>query len=214
MNAKNYQKVLEETLAGLQRDGRVPSLLLHSCCAPCSSYVLEYLSDFFRITVFYYNPNIDPEEEYHKRVEEQKELIRRFPARYPIAFLEGSFERERYYESVRGLEQEPEGGARCEVCFRLRLEETARQAAKHKPDFFCSTLSVSPHKRADWLNEIGEELAEEYGVAWLPSDFKKRGGYQRSIVLSHEYDLYRQNYCGCVFSRMQAEKKEEARHGA
>mgnify|MGYP002579475562 FL=1 len=209
MNAKNYQKVLEETLAGLQRDGHVPSLLLHSCCAPCSSYVLEYLSDFFRITVFYYNPNIDPEEEYHKRVEEQKELIRRFPARYPIAFLEGSFERERYYESVRGLEQEPEGGARCEVCFRLRLEETARLAAERGMDYFTTTLSISPLKNAGLLNAIGGELAEKYRVPYLFSDFKKRGGYQRSVELSREYGLYRQDYCGCVFSRRERQKGRE-----
>ena len=142
-------------------------------------------------------------------MEEQKELIRRFPARYPIAFLEGSFERERYYESVRGLEQEPEGGARCEVCFRLRLEETARLAAERGMDYFTTTLSISPLKNAGLLNAIGGELAEKYRVPYLFSDFKKRGGYQRSVELSREYGLYRQDYCGCVFSRRERQKGRE-----
>ena len=192
----------------MEREGRVPSLFLHSCCAPCSSYVLEYLCPFFHITVFYYNPNISEDAEYRKRVEEQKELIRRFPARYPIAFLEGSFERERYYESVRGLEQEPEGGARCEVCFRLRLEETARLAAERGMGYFTTTLSISPLKNAQKLNEIGLRLQEEYGVRYLLSDFKKKGGYLESIRLSKEYDLYRQNFCGCVYSRQKMEDRE------
>ena len=214
MNKINYQQKLDALLRELQGRDRVPTLLLHSCCAPCSSYVIEYLSQYFAITVFYYNPNITEAAEYQKRVAEQKRLLATVDYPHPVTFIEGEYDSTPFWALSRGKEDLPEGGERCRACYRLRLEETARQAAKRKPDFFCSTLSVSPHKRADWLNEIGEELAEEYGVAWLPSDFKKRGGYQRSIVLSHEYNLYRQNYCGCVFSRMQAEKKEEARHGA
>ncbi len=214
MNKINYQQKLDGLLRQIQQEGRVPTLLLHSCCAPCSSYVIEYLSQYFSITVFYYNPNITEAAEYQKRVAEQKRLLSTVEYPHPVTFTEGEYDTTPFWALSRGREDLPEGGGRCRDCYRLRLEETARQAAKLKSDYFCSTLSVSPHKRADWLNEIGEELAGEYGVPWLPSDFKKRGGYQRSIVLSHEYHLYRQNYCGCIFSRMQAQKKEEERHGA
>ena len=208
MNAKNYQKVLRGNAGGAATDGR--AIPVAAVAAPCSSYVLEYLSDFFRITVFYYNPNIDPEEEYHKRVEEQKELIRRFPARDPIAFLEGSFERERYYESVRGLEQEPEGGARCEVCFRLRLEETARLAAERGWIILPRHCSISPLKKCRAAERHRRGTGRKYRVPYL-SDFKKRGGYQWSVELSREYGLYRQDYCGCVFSRRERQKGREIR---
>ena len=181
----------------------MPTLLLHSCCAPCSSYVLEYLSQYFAITVFYYNPNIYPEEEYDKRVREQQSFIRCFPAKHPISFVEGDFDQARFYEAVRGLEQEPEGGRRCEVCFRLRLEEAAKMAVQLGMDYFTTTLSISPLKNAQKLNEIGEELSEMYKIPHLPNDFKKKGGYKRSVELSAEYDLYRQNYCGCVFSKQE-----------
>ena len=200
MNQRNFQRELDNILTGLAAEC-VPVLFLHSCCAPCSSYVLEYLSQYFEITVFYYNPNIYPKEEYLKRVEEQQRLISSMPTKHLVHFLEGDFEDQRYYETVRGLEKEPEGGRRCQACFRLRLEETAKRAAQVKADYFATTLTISPLKNAVIINEIGEELAEKYGVSWLPSDFKKKNGFKRSGELSKEYGLYRQDYCGCVFSR-------------
>lgn len=204
----NYQKVLDQTIASVTAAQKVPRLFLHSCCGPCSSYVLEYLSGYFQITVFYYNPNIFPEEEYRKRVEEQKEFIRQYPAKYPISFVEGEFEPAAFYAAVRGLEKEPEGGKRCEACFGLRLQKTAQMARKAKADFFATTLTISPMKDASLLNSIGQRLGEEYGVAWLFSDFKKKGGYQRSVELSREYGMYRQDYCGCVFSREERKRQK------
>lgn len=204
----NYQKVLDQTITSVTAAQKVPRLFLHSCCGPCSSYVLEYLSEYFQITVFYYNPNIFPEEEYRKRVEEQKEFIRRFPAKNPIFFVEGDFEQETYYAAVRGLEKEPEGGRRCEVCFELRLRKTAQMAREAGADFFATTLTISPMKNAFLLNSIGQRLGEEYGVTWLFSDFKKKGGYQRSVQLSKEYGMYRQDYCGCVFSGQERERQK------
>lgn len=197
---RNYQKELDKVLLQLEQKGDVPVLLLHSCCAPCSSYVLEYLSSYFKITVFYYNPNIYPEEEYWKRVEEQKRFIREIPQKYPITFKEGKFEPDRYYSEVKGLEKEPEGGARCEKCFRLRLSEAVKIALEENADYVTTTLTISPLKNAPLLNQIGEELTKDTKVKWLPSDFKKKNGYKRSTELSDEYHLYRQNYCGCVFS--------------
>ena len=190
----------------LTEDGRTPRLLLHSCCAPCSSYVLEYLSEYFSITVFYYNPNIYPPEEFGKRVEEQERLIRELPAKHPVSFLEGPYEPERFYEMAKGLEQIPEGGERCFRCYRLRLLETAQMARAGDFDYFTTTLSISPLKNAQKLNEIGARLAEEYGVPYLFSDFKKRNGYKRSTELSAEYGLYRQDYCGCVYSLRERRK--------
>lgn len=211
MNRVNYQKLLEQTIQKNQKENKIPTLFLHSCCAPCSSYVLEYLSQYFSITVFYYNPNIYPDEEYFKRVKEQQEFIRRFPARYPISFVEGEFEKERFYNTVRGFEQIPEGGERCFRCYELRLAEAAQRAKELHMDYFTTTLSISPLKNAAKLNEIGERLSKEYGVAYLYSDFKKKGGYLRSVELSHEYGMYRQDYCGCVFSmrEREAQKKGE-----
>ena len=208
MNRVNYQKLLDELIQKNEREGVVPTLLLHSCCAPCSSYVLEYLSQYFKITVLYYNPNIYPDEEYWKRVKEQQEFIRKFPAEHPISFLEGAFEKERFYDTVRGVEQIPEGGERCFRCYRLRLTEAARYAQKLQMDYFTTTLSISPLKNAQKLNEIGGQLAEEYGVNYLYSDFKKKGGYQRSVELSHQYEMYRQDYCGCVFSMREREAQK------
>lgn len=205
MNKVNYQKELDKLIEKLEQTKEVPRLFLHSCCAPCSSYVLEYLSEHFAITVFYFNPNIAPEEEYRKRVEEQKRLVEQLPAVYPIQFLEGRYEPEEFYSRVRGLEKEPEGGARCRVCFELRLEEAARLAAEGGYDYYTTTLSISPLKNAQVLAQVAMEMGEKWGVAWLPSDFKKKEGYKRSIQLSSEYDLYRQNYCGCVFSRQKEE---------
>lgn len=205
MNKVNYQKELDKLIEKLEQTKEVPRLFLHSCCAPCSSYVLEYLSEHFAITVFYFNPNIAPEEEYRKRVEEQKRLAEQLPAVYPIQFLEGRYEPEEFYSRVRGLEKEPEGGARCRVCFELRLEEAARLAAEGGYDYYTTTLSISPLKNAQVLADVAIKMGEKWGVAWLPSDFKKKEGYKRSIQLSSEYDLYRQNYCGCVFSRQKEE---------
>ena len=207
---QNYQRLLDQTILQLQEQGRVPRLLLHACCAPCSSYVLEYLSAYFLITVFYYNPNIYPDEEYNKRVAEQKAFIERFPAKHPISFVEGDFDKERFYEVTKGLEKGPEGGKRCQQCFRLRLEETAKLAKAMQMDYFTTTLSISPMKNAQMLNEIGGALAKDYGISYLYSDFKKREGYKRSVELSKEYGMYRQDYCGCVFSyRSRQQEKEE-----
>ncbi len=210
MNKRNYQKELEQIIAENQKECRVPTLCLHSCCAPCSSYVLEYLSRYFQITVFYYNPNIFPEEEYRKRVEEQQNFIGMLPTVHPVSFLEGDFFPKQFYQAVKGLEQEPEGGQRCFACYALRLEETARLAKEMDMDYFTTTLTISPLKNADRLNEIGEQMAEKYGVLWLPSDFKKKNGYKRSTELSKEYGLYRQNYCGCVFSKQERERQESS----
>lgn len=211
MNRVNYQKQLEETIAKHEKAGEVPSLLLHSCCAPCSSYCLEYLSNYFRITVFYYNPNIYPEDEYHKRVEEQRRFIEQLPAKYPISFVEGVFNKERFYETVKGYEDCPEGGERCFKCYELRLEETAKVAREMGVDYFTTTLSISPLKNAEKLNEIGEKLGVIYDVAHLGSDFKKKNGYKRSVELSNEYGMYRQYYCGCVYSKAQRDREIAAK---
>lgn len=204
MNQRNYQKELESILEQLQG---TPRLFLHSCCAPCSSYVLEYLKQFFRITVFYYNPNISEQQEYRKRVEEQKRLIAAFNEMgqgHPIQILEGDYEPARFLEIAKGYEDCKEGGERCFRCFELRLGETAKRAAQGTYDYFCTTLTISPLKNAAKLNEIGEAFAAQYGICWLPSDFKKKNGYKRSVELSAEYGLYRQNYCGCGFSKAEA----------
>ena len=208
---QNYQIMLEHTIAEHEREGIVPTLLLHSCCAPCSSYCLEYLSQYFKITVFYYNPNIYPEEEYHKRVEEQQRFIERLPAKHPIAFVEGNYDKERFYEMAKGLEDVKEGGERCFLCYELRLRESAELAKKMGMDYFTTTLSISPLKNAAKLNEIGDKLAEEYGIRYLNSDFKKKNGYKRSVELSEEYGMYRQYYCGCVFSKRQRDDEIAAK---
>lgn len=210
MNQRNYQRELNQAIERLVKEGQVPRLLLHSCCAPCSSYVLEYLSEYFSITVFYYNPNIFPAEEYEKRVKEQEALIEKLPAKHRISFLEGPYEQERFYEMAKGLEKVPEGGERCFRCYHLRLLEAAQMARAGGFDYFTTTLSISPLKNAHKLNEIGEKLAREYGVAYLNSDFKKRDGYKRSIELSKEYGLYRQDYCGCVYSLRERKESHQA----
>lgn len=203
----NYQKELDGIITGLEKENKVPRLLLHSCCAPCSSYVLEYLSQYFRITVFYYNPNIYPESEYSKRIVEQQRLIDELTVKYPVSFAAGPYEKERFYEAAQGLEQEREGGDRCMRCYELRLRESAALAGEGGYDYFTTTLSISPLKNAGKLNEIGVRLGEEYGVKYLPSDFKKKNGYKRSIELSKEHNLYRQDYCGCVYSYEEARKR-------
>lgn len=200
MNKRNYQRELEQLIDNIE-PGRVPALLLHACCAPCSSYCLEYLSQHFSITVLFYNPNISPAEEYQKRVDEIRRLISELPAKNKISLIEGRYLPEEFYSSVKGLELEPEGGKRCPVCFELRLREAVLTAKKLGFDYFTTTLSISPLKDAEKLNDIGKMLSDEYGVAYLYSDFKKKNGYKRSIELSREYNLYRQNFCGCVFSK-------------
>ena len=204
MQNVNYQRRLDSLIADLAEileNTEPPSLLLHSCCAPCSSYCLEYLAEHFRITILYYNPNITDSSEYTKRVEEQKRLISELPVRFPVNFVEGEYKPSDFYNIAKGLETAPEGGERCFKCYRLRLEYAANYAKQHGFDYFCTTLSISPMKNAAKLNERGSELSEIYSVNWLPSDFKKRNGYKRSIELSREYGLYRQDYCGCEFSK-------------
>ena len=209
MNQRNYQKELDKLLQSLQ--GRVSRLFLHSCCAPCSSYVLEYLCPYFDITVFYYNPNISASEEYKKRVEEQKRLIAAYNAEgkgHPIKIVEGDYEPAKFYEAVKGYEQCGEGSERCFRCFDLRLRETAVRAKEQGFDYFGTTLTISPLKNAVKLNEIGQNLSEEYAIAWLPSDFKKKNGYKRSVELSAQYELYRQDFCGCSFSKAERMSQE------
>ncbi len=191
----NYQLETDRVIAALPPDRR-PSLLLHSCCGPCSSYVLEYLTRYFDITVLYYNPNIQPKAEYEKRLYYQREVLKHIPARLMDCAYDGAA----FTQAAAGYEAEPEGGERCTRCFLLRLEETVRRAAEGGFDYCCSTLTVSPHKDAERINRIGEALCRRYGVRWLPSDFKKRDGYLRSIRLAQEYGLYRQDWCGCEYS--------------
>ncbi|MGN0632807.1 MAG: epoxyqueuosine reductase QueH [Oscillospiraceae bacterium] len=211
MNQKiNYQLKLDELIKSIP-EGTTPTLLLHSCCAPCSSYTIEYLSQYFSITLFFYNPNISPAEEYHKRVEELERFVSQFKVKNPVRIIEGEYVPEDFYSAVKGMENIPEGGERCFVCYHLRLEKTARLAAELGFDYFTSTLSISPYKNAQKLNEISQELSDIYSVKNLPCDFKKKGGYKRSIELSAEYSLYRQDYCGCVFSKRESEAKKRSR---
>ncbi len=208
MQNRNYQKELEKLIEKQQRDGVKPSLLLHSCCAPCSSYVLEYLAPYFTICDFYYNPNISPKKEYEDRKEELVRLIDEMGLSTQVTFLEGTYQPEEFFDMAKGLEDLPEGGERCFRCYEMRLRESAKIAKEQGAEYFATTLTISPLKNAQKLNEIGEKLAEEYGVKYLPSDFKKKNGYKRSVELSAQYELYRQNYCGCVFSKLQAERDE------
>lgn len=202
-NKKNYQKELDKIIVEMEFPRKV---FLHSCCAPCSSYCMEYLRKYFLVTVFYYNPNIMQEDEYRKRIREQQRLIEEYnniedSQLHPISFLEGQYDPERYLERVKGFEEEPERGSRCGICFRLRLEETAKRAKELGMDYFTTTLTISPLKNAQLINRIGEEIGEQVGIPFLPSDFKKNNGYLRSIELSKTFGLYRQNYCGCDFSK-------------
>ena len=197
---RNYQKELDEFIEKNCAE-RKPRLFLHCCCAPCSSYVTEYLHQFFDITVFFYNPNITEKEEYEKRKAELKRYLSEVDYGAGISMFDADYDPDSFFEAAKGLENEPERGARCEKCFRLRLSKTAEVAKQNGFELFCTTLSISPHKDADLLMKIGEEFAREYGLSYLQSDFKKKNGYKRSIELSVEYDLYRQNYCGCIFSK-------------
>ncbi len=210
----NYQKELDKIIERLKAEDRVPNLMLHSCCAPCSSYVLEYLSQYFSITVFYYNPNIYPESEYNKRILEQQSLISRMPVKHAVSFLAGPYEQEKFYQISAGLEDVKEGGARCMKCYELRLRKTAVEAVNAGFDYFTTTLSISPLKRAEALNAIGQRIGDEVGIPYLVSDFKKKNGYQRSIELSREYDLYRQDYCGCEFSLRERDSRASSAESA
>lgn len=202
----NYQKELEKIIDNIDED-KVEKLLLHSCCGPCSSYVLEYLSEYFEITVFYYNPNIYPSDEYFYRVEEQKKIIELTNAKNPIHMITGKYEVEKFYKMAEGLEDVPEGGIRCHKCYEMRLREAAKIAKKGNFDYFTTTLSISPHKNSQVLNKIGEKVGEEEGVKHLPSDFKKNNGYKRSCEITKEFGMYRQDYCGCEFSKKESEER-------
>lgn len=208
-NKINYQLMLENEIEKVKSDGKKPSLLLHACCAPCSTYVLEYLRNIFDITLFYYNPNISPEEEYSKRSEELIYLSAEIDRENPVKYIIADYEPEKFFEIAKGLEHEKEGGRRCELCYRLRLSGTAKQAQKLNFDYFTTTLSISPHKDAEKLNAIGKELSYAAGCRYLYSDFKKKNGYLRSCELSKRFGLYRQDYCGCVFSKREASEREK-----
>ena len=210
MNKRNFQKEMDKLIEQNLKDGITPSLLLHSCCAPCSSYVLEYLSQFFNITVLYYNPNISPKDEYLYRLQEEKRLISEMKFKNPVKILDCDYNADEFFTVAKGLEKEPEGGKRCKKCFDLRLDFTAKTAKENNFDYFATTLTISPLKNANLINQIGESLAEKYNVKYLSSDFKKKEGYKRSITLSKEYNLYRQNYCGCIYSKVESDKNNPA----
>ncbi|MDO5398025.1 MAG: epoxyqueuosine reductase QueH [bacterium] len=203
---QNYQIILEREIKKITDAKRRPRLLMHACCAPCSSYVMEYLASVFDMTMYFYNPNISPESELIFRGSELERLIHEMPLSGHVELIRAEYEHERFIEIARGMEQLPEGGERCFKCYELRLRKTAEYAKENGFEYFSTTLSISPHKNSQKLNEIGSELSEEYGIPYLFSDFKKRGGYKRSCELSAEYNLYRQNYCGCIYSKAQSIK--------
>lgn len=209
MNHSNYQIVLENMLKDIEKLADKPRLLLHSCCAPCSSYVLEYLSGYFHITILYYNPNIYPEEEYERRKNELKKFLK--SANYDILVIEDEYEQREYYQTVHGLEALGERSERCFKCYELRLRRAAEYAKNHHFDYFTTTLSISPHKDSMKINEIGSKLEKEFEVSYLYADFKKKGGYLRSLELSKKYNLYRQDYCGCVYSWEERRKHESSK---
>ena len=200
----NYQLILDETIKKLDY---VPKLLLHACCAPCSSYVIEYLSNYFSITILYYNPNIDTEDEYNYRLSELERFLREFKTKYPVSLVNLGYLKDEYDAITLGLENEPERGLRCLKCYELRLDKSFKYAKENNFDYVTTTLTLSPHKNSKVINEIGKKLEDKYHFSYLYSDFKKREGYKRSIVLSHEYGLYRQDYCGCKYSKKN--KKDE-----
>lgn len=204
----NYEILMENQLKEIEKTGIKPKLLLHSCCAPCSSAILEFLQNYFDTTVYFYNPNITFEEEYYKRLNEQREYHEK--RGYSIRVIEGKYDpKEDFFKQVKGLEDRKEGGERCFKCYTLRMEATAQKAKELGFDYFSTVLSISPLKNAQWINEIGEELSEKYGIKFLNGDFKKKNRYLRSTEISREYELYRQDYCGCVFSKMEREAKEK-----
>lgn len=207
MQIQNFSRWLDDKIKEIKKNGDSPTLLLQACCAPCSSYVLEYLAEFFDITLFFYNPNISPESEFSFRLSEL-ERFRSEAGFNNVKIIAPEYNPDEFYDSARGMENLPEGGERCRVCYELRLRRAAEFAKENGFDYFSTTLSISPYKNAKWLNDIGEKLESEIGVNFLYSDFKKKNGYKRSIELSSEYGLYRQNYCGCVFSKREADKRD------
>ena len=211
MNKRNYQKEMEDIIAK-ECVGKKPTLLLHGCCAPCSSYCLECLAEHFDITMYYYNPNISSKEEFDKRVNELYKLCKLNGLDKSVKIYVPEYNNRDFFDAVKGLENEPEGGKRCYVCYELRIKMAGKEAQKRGFDFFTTTLSISPHKNADWLNEIGERVAREFrNTRYLPTDFKKKNGYKRSIELSREYELYRQDYCGCIYSKIQRDRERNAK---
>ena len=206
---QNYQLMLDKVIEDNESAGVRPSLLLHACCAPCSSYVLEYLSKHFSITLLFYNPNIFPKEEHDFRLEELHRFIGEAQLSSDIELISCDYEPERFFEIAKGLEKLPEGGERCRRCYELRLSKTAAIASMHNFDYFTTTLSISPYKNAQWLCEIGEAEARAHGVKYLFSDFKKKGGYKRSCELSAKHGLYRQDFCGCVYSKAERDKRTQ-----
>ncbi|MCM1282436.1 MAG: epoxyqueuosine reductase QueH [Muribaculaceae bacterium] len=211
MKKINYQELMEGLIREADASPDVPKLLLHSCCGPCSTYCIQCLAAHFSVTVFYYNPNIYPPEEYHMRAAEQKRFIEAFPTKYPVSFVEGAYDVKRFYDTVQGMEELPEGSERCFLCYGLRLRETAEYAKAKDFDFFTTTLSISPLKNAQKINEIGSRLEEELQVRYLYADFKKKDGYKKSTQISREYDMYRQYYCGCLFSKRERDAQIKAK---
>lgn len=203
----NYQKELEKILDNINNSNNTPKLLLHACCGPCSSYCLELLSNYFDITILYYNPNIYPETEYIRRKNELKEFIKKIPHKNKIDLIEYRYIQDEYYNIVKGLEHLGERSERCYKCYQLRMEECAIVASKNNYDYFTTTLSISPYKDANWINEIGDYLQNKYNIKYLYADFKKKNGYKRSIELSKLYNMYRQDYCGCIYSKLEHDKK-------
>jgi len=204
MQKRDYQLELDRIIENIQKEGKRPSLLLHACCAPCSSYCVEYLSKYFDITLYFYNPNIESSDEFEKRFIEFEKIVQRFN----VKVIKETYDDSEFYSVVKGHEMDKEGGDRCMLCYRLRLEKSFNYAKEHHFDYFASTLSISPYKNAQKLNTIGEDISKGAGVAYLVNDFKKRGGYLRSTILSKEMNLYRQDYCGCVYSKRDAIKEE------
>lgn len=209
----NEQVEMEKEIEKIKQSNKIPRLLLHSCCGPCSSCVIERLSDYFDITVYYYNPNIYPEEEYYKRKEVELDFIKKFPTKNKLDFLDCDYEKEKYNKAVKGYEKCKEGEERCYICYNLRMEKTAKVALENNYDYFTTTLSISPHKNSKWINEIGRNLEKKYNIKYLPNDFKKKNGYKRSIELSCIYCLYRQRYCGCIYSKIEREEQDKIKKG-
>lgn len=201
----NYQLVLDETLKQISLSGKTPKLLLHACCAPCSSYVLEYLSGYFEITIYYYNPNIHPKNEYIRRINELKKFLTEFKPKNKVNLVEETYNSLEYFNEIKGLETLGEKSERCYKCYKLRMEKAVEYAKNNNFDYFTTTLSISPYKKSDWINEIGRGLEQKYNVKYLYADFKKKNGYKRSLELSKEYGLYRQDYCGCIYSKQERE---------
>ena len=205
----NYNVEMEKIIGDLQKENKIPKLLLHSCCAPCSSHVITTLTPYFDITIIYYNPNIEPKEEYEKRKQEEIRFINEFPNINRLDFMDCDYNNELFHNEIKGLEDIPEGGKRCFKCYELRMDYTAKKALENNYDFFATTLTVSPLKNSIILNQIGEELQTKYNIKYLYSDFKKKNGYKNSIELSKEYNLYRQDYCGCIYSKKERELQKE-----